>query len=230
MLNLLAFDTSTELCSAALLLDGQQLLTREAMVGNRHSDILLPMVTDLLREADLTLDRLDGIAYGKGPGSFTGLRIACGIAQGLALGADLPVLGIVTLEAMAWRDGSERVIACLDARMHEVYYGAYRRVGAGLVTEIEPCVRAPDAVPMPAGNGWRGLGPGFGAWPEVLGTRLRDHLSGIVADQWPHAQAVAELALPRFAAGQGLPPDLAEPYYVRDKVAKKTRERLEAQR
>jgi tRNA threonylcarbamoyladenosine biosynthesis protein TsaB len=226
-LKFLSFDTSTEFCSAALWLDGR-FLSRECMAGNRHSELLLPMVRELLAEADLSLGQLDGIAYGMGPGSFTGLRIGCGIAQGLALGADLPVVGVVTLEAMAWQAGGEQVIVCLDARMHEVYYAAYRRLGDKLEAVLAPCVCKPQAVPMPEGDGWQAGGSGFAAYPEVLTARLRTQIQGIVPELWPHALAVAELALLRFKGGEARPADLAEPYYVRDKVALTTRERREA--
>jgi len=223
-LKLLAFDTSTELCSAALTLDGQ-CLSRAVQAGNRHSELLLPMIDSLLAEAGLTLRQLDGIAFGQGPGSFTGLRIGCGIAQGLAYGADLPVLGVGTLEALAWGGGAGQTITCLDARMHEVYYAAYRRTPDGLVCLIEPSVLAPAAVPSPPGTGWHGCGSGFSAYAKALDQALGVALDGIEADAWPEARAVAELALPVFRAGGGLPAERAEPRYVRDKVALKTCER-----
>lgn len=225
----LSFDTSTEFCSAVLCLDGQ-FLSRECMAGNRHSELLLPMVRELLVEADMSLGQLDGIAYGQGPGSFTGLRIGCGLAQGLAFGADLPVVGVGTLEAMAWQAGGDHVIVCLDARMHEVYYAAYCRAQAGLEAVLGPCVCKPAEVPMPDGDRWLAGGSGFAAYPEVLTGRLRARIQGIVPDLWPHARAIAELALPRFAAGTARAADLAEPFYVRDKVALTTRERREAGR
>jgi tRNA threonylcarbamoyladenosine biosynthesis protein TsaB len=195
------------------------------MAGNRHSELLLPMIGELLSEAEVTLQSLDGIAYGKGPGSFTGLRIGCGVAQGLAFGAGLPVVGVITLEAMALQAGVEKIIACLDARMHEVYYAAYRRLGDRLAIELAPGVHKPDAVPIPGDVSWHGCGSGFSAYPETMSARLGHCLASVDTDVWPHAQAVAELALPRFLAGEALPPDQAEPLYVRDKVALKTSER-----
>jgi tRNA threonylcarbamoyladenosine biosynthesis protein TsaB len=224
-LKLLAFDTSTEMCSVAVYHDGSW-LTDDTRAGNRHSELLLPTIGGLLAAAGFGLKQLDGIAYGMGPGSFTGLRIACGVAQGLALGAELPVAGVVTLDAMAWASGSERVVACLDARMHEVYCAAYRRVDSGLHREIAPCVCRPEAVPLPAGTGWVACGNAFGVHAQVLTGRLGDRLAGIEPDVWPTAMAVCELALPRFMTGEATPPDRAEPYYVRDKVALKTSERL----
>jgi tRNA threonylcarbamoyladenosine biosynthesis protein TsaB len=222
-LKLLAFDTSTEYCSAALHLDGR-VLSRATHAGNRHSELLLPMIGELLAEAGLGTRELDGIAFGKGPGSFTGLRIGCGIAQGLALGADLPVVGVVTLEAMAWAHSPGKIIASLDARMHEVYYAAYERTESGLTRHIAPGVFKPDAVPLPEGEGWRGRGNGFSSYPP-LAERLGARLAGFEAEAWPDARAIAELALPAFLAGEALPADRAEPFYVRDKVALKTSER-----
>jgi tRNA threonylcarbamoyladenosine biosynthesis protein TsaB len=223
-LNLLAIDTSTELCSAALFLDGDWRV-REELAGNRHSQLVLPMVNELLAEAGLRLADLDGLAYGMGPGSFTGLRIGCGIAQGLALGADLQVVGVGTLEALAQGQNVECVYACLDARMHEVYAAAYRRDGGRLICELPPGVYKPDAVPLPEGSGWLGCGSGFAAYGEVLRQRLDDCLADTRPEAFPHARAIAELALPRFLAGEAGPPDSAEPLYVRDKVALKTCER-----
>jgi len=223
-LKLLAFDTSTELCSAALSLDGD-CRERAEMAGNRHSQLLLPMVTGLLAEAGLQLRDLDGIAFGMGPGSFTSLRIGCGIAQGLALGAELPVVGIVSLEALAQGQPGERIYACLDARMREVYCAAYRRTADGWQCELPPTVCLPEAVPAPGGHGWIGCGSGFAAHSAVLEARLGSALTTVRADAWPQARAIAELALPRFAAGEGVPPDRAEPLYVRDKVALKKSER-----
>jgi len=223
-LKLLAFDTSTELCTAALDLDGQ-VLVREEMAGNRHSQLVLPMVRELLAEAGMQLTDMDGLAYGMGPGSFTGLRIGCGIAQGLALGADLPVVGIVTLEALAFGQSAPQVFACLDARMHEVYAAAYRREGDDMVCELPPGVYKPEAVPSPGGKGWLGCGTGFAAYGEALARRLGDVIGEVRPAAFPHARDIAALARPRFLAGEGMPPDRAEPLYVRDKVALKTCER-----
>lgn len=219
-MKILAFDTSTELCSAALLLDGA-ILEREEMAGNRHSELLLPMISDLLAEAGLGLHDLDGLAFGKGPGSFTGLRIGCGVAQGLAFGADLPVHGVVTLAAMALETEASQVLACIDARMHEVYVAAYRRHGDALEEAAAPRVLKPAAVGLPDAGAWTGCGTGFAAYPDLL----KDRLTAVRPDIHPRARAIARLARPVFAAGGGLPAEAAEPFYVRDKVALKTGER-----
>jgi tRNA threonylcarbamoyladenosine biosynthesis protein TsaB len=223
-LRLLAFDTSTEWCTAALWLDGR-LVDAGEHAGQRHSQLLLPMITGLLAQAGLTLTALDGIAFGRGPGSFTGLRIACGVAQGLALGAGLPVLGVSTLEALAEEAGAARVVTCLDARMHEVYAAVWRRADAGWLAEAEATVCPPALVPIPVSPGYVGCGSGFAAYPDILAARYGDRLTEIRPQVIPHARAVARLAAPRFAAGQGLPPEQAEPFYVRDKVALKISER-----
>lgn len=219
-MKILAFDTSTELCSVALHLDGEWLI-REEMAGNRHSELLLPMVESLLAEAGMTLSKLDGLAYGKGPGSFTGLRIGCGVAQGLALGADLPITGVITLAAMAYSTGAEQVLACIDARMHEIYAAAYRLQGADLIEVMPPSVLKPADLVLPTGGTWIGCGTGFATYPDLLSSQLIH----IRPDIYPHARAVAQLALPEFASGRGTSPDMAEPFYVRDKVALKTCER-----
>ena len=219
-MKLLALDTSTELCSAALLCAGEWHV-REEMAGNRHSELLLPMIDSLLAETGLALADLDGLAYGKGPGSFTGLRIGCGVAQGLAFGADLRVVGIGTLQAMAQAAGAERVLTCIDARMHEIYAAAYRRQDGGWIEAMAPAVLKPADLDLPDGEDWFGCGTGFAAYPDLLAGRL----SGVRADVYPRAEAVARLALVEFEAGRGMPPDAVEPFYVRDKVALKTCER-----
>jgi tRNA threonylcarbamoyladenosine biosynthesis protein TsaB len=226
-LKLLAFDTATEWCSAALRLD-DGCVFRQIHAGQKHSDLLVPMVMELLAEAGLGLRDLDGLAYGMGPGSFTGLRIACGVAQGLALGADLPVLGVSTLEALAeeaWETHAvDHVAACLDARMNEVYAGLYRRDGQGWRALAGPVVCPPAAAPIPDTGGYLGTGSGFAAYPA-----LAEHFAGLLdrvdGTLIPHARAIARLAAPRFERGEGLPAEAAEPLYIRDKIALKIGER-----
>ncbi len=164
---------------------------------------------------------LDGVAFGSGPGSFTGLRVACGVAQGLAVARDTPLIGIGTLEAMALACGAERVFVALDARMSEIYVGLFeqgRQVG-------EIGVYAPDAAPLPTSGRWTACGNGLTAYPA-----LRERLAPWV-DVWlpeiiPSADAVVRLAAPRLARGERLDPADAVPLYVRDKVAKTISERL----
>lgn len=226
-----AIDTSTEWCSLALWLDGE-IAAREVLAGHRHGELALPMLGRLLADAGVSIERLDAVAFGAGPGSFTGLRIACGIAQGIALAAGIPVIGIPTLEAIAEESGAERVVACLDARMREVYYCALEREpesGAESVrpwrATIEPQCVAPGMAPKPSGGGWLGCGSGFSAYPDALVQALGDALMRTEPNARPSAIAVARLAAPRLSAGLGLDPALATPFYVRDKVALTVQER-----
>lgn len=220
-MNLLALETSTHQLSVALRL-GEACLERSERLANGGSDRLLPWINALLAEAGIGLQQLDGIAFGAGPGAFTGLRLACGVTQGLAFGADLPVVGICTLEAMALNAGHERVFACLDARMNEVYIAAYVRTQADeFRCEQLPAVIAPELVQAPAGA-WHAVGDGFAAYAETLASRF----PGADANVMPNAIAVARLAAPRFARGEGQPAAAAAPLYVRDKVALTTAERL----
>jgi tRNA threonylcarbamoyladenosine biosynthesis protein TsaB len=227
-LKFLAFDTATEWCSAALWLDGA-CVHREVHAGQKHSDLLVPMLMQLLAESGLTLHQLDGLVYGMGPGSFTGLRIASGVAQGLALAADLPVLGVSTLETLAEEADADQVLACLDARMHEVYAALYERQSQREGQPEDkawhclagPLVCPPDAVPLPEGDGYVGVGSGFAAYPNLA----RLHLSRVDASLIPHARAMARLAAPRLQRGEGESAEKAEPLYIRNKVALKICER-----
>lgn len=217
-MRLIAIETSTEWCSVAMWHDGE-IAALEARAGNRHAERVLPMLEQLLGSAGISTARLDAIAFGAGPGSFTGLRVGCGVVQGLAFARDLPVLGVPTLEAMAEESGAQRVIAALDARMGEVYCAAYERA-AGSWREVLParCV-APGEVPRPAGADWTGCGNGFAAYRTALGAALGGAMRHCMPLVRPSATAVARLAAPRLAAGAGLSPALAVPVYVRDKVA-----------
>lgn len=159
-MKILAIETSTEYCSVALWQDGA-LSERCELVGQKHSEVLLAMLDALLKEADVTLNQLDGIAFGKGPGSFTGVRIACGVAQGLALGTNLQVVGVCTLEALAQAAGHDKVIAALDARMGEIYFAAYEKRHEDWQTVIEPCLCKAENAPVIEGENWVGAGSGF---------------------------------------------------------------------
>jgi tRNA threonylcarbamoyladenosine biosynthesis protein TsaB len=214
-----AIETSTEWCSVAISIGGE-IAAAERRAGTRHSELALPMLQDLFRKTQTTPETLDAIAFGAGPGSFTGLRIACGLAQGLALPRNLPVAGIPTLEALAEESGADRVVACLDARMHEVYYAALERTAAGWRYVVPAQCVAPGEAPLPAGDGWIGCGSGFAAFPDLLGNKI-----GCVRPEiHPTALAVARLAAPKLAAGQGVDAAQAAPLYVRDKVALTTQE------
>lgn len=219
-MNLLGLETSTRWLSVALWRDGT-LAERRAESVSGGSGLVLPWVDELLAEAGLGMAALDGIAFGAGPGSFTGLRLACGAAQGLAFGLDLPVVGVATLEALALASGEARVFACLDARMNEVYFGAYAVDGRQVRETAAPQVAAPGAVTPPEGAGWVGCGDGFAAYADVL-----PRFERVRGDVFPTAAAVAEIAAARFARGEGVDAAQAMPLYVRNKVALTTAERL----
>lgn len=218
-MKLLALDTSTEHCSAALWLDGA-VLQRLERAGQRHSERLLPMVAGLLAEAGVSLRDLDAVAAAVGPGSFTGLRIATSVGQGLALGARLPVVPVGTLEALAAAAPGERVVACLDARMGEVYAAAWV-MGEGRLpgkAVFAPRVCLPGDLPALPGEDWHGCGSGF----EPYGDAMRQALGGVGAvdaSAVPQARWVAHLAAARFAAGERHAPEALVPVYLRDRVA-----------
>ena len=219
-MNILALETAADPGSIALWRDGE-VVERRCAPGRSNSETLLPLAETTLREAGLGFADLGGIAFGAGPGSFTGLRVACGVAQGLAFARDLPLLGVGTLEAMAQESGFERVIVTLDARMGEVYVGFFedgKQRG-------EIGVYSPQHVPLPETTGWQACGNALAAYPL-----LRERLSPVV-DRWqpelmPSAAGVARIAASRLARGVAIDPADAVPLYVRDKVAKTVAERL----
>jgi tRNA threonylcarbamoyladenosine biosynthesis protein TsaB len=212
-----AFETAGEWCSVALWLDGE-LRAVEARAGQRHGELVLPMLDELLAQARLAAGDLDAVAYGAGPGSFTGLRIACGIAQGIAFARSLPACGISTLEAIAEECGAPRVVACLDARMGEVYYSALEKEGARWREVVAAQCVPPAEAPHPTGAGWVGCGSGFAAYGDMGFDRVYPEIH-------PSAAAVARLAAPRLAAGQGVDAARIAPVYLRDKVALTSAER-----
>jgi len=222
-LKILALDTSTELCSAALWLDGE-LDARESVAGQRHSELLLPMIDALLLTHRLKAADLDGVAFGAGPGSFTGLRIACGVAQGIAFGAGVPVVGIGTLLALAELSHAPRAVCCLDARMGEIYHAAYENRG-GWHAVHAPSLCMPGAAPeLPQGS-WTGCGNGFAVYREALERRYAGRLAGVRADLAPHAREVAVLAAIEFQSGNSIAAEHAAPLYVRNKIALRVDER-----
>lgn len=223
-MKILAFDTATEYCSTALWLDGE---VREINIHARqtHSQLLLPHCKQLLAEADIGLAQLDGIAWGCGPGSFTGLRIGCSVAQGLAFGVDLPVVSIVSLLALTTGGDGERVISCTDARMGEVYHAAYQREGVQWRCVSVPQVCAPTKIPLIENATWMGCGNAFAVYGEMLAHRLGHTLVGVDAARYPTGRSVAEFARIELSAGRGILADDVAPLYVRDRVARKICER-----
>ena len=218
-MRILALDASTEWCSVAVG-DGKMWHCLDEVAGQMHSERALPMVQQALAEVGWVLCDLDGIAFGAGPGSFTGVRIACGLAQGLALGADLPVLPVATLEALAQEahrtHGWSNVLGCLDARMREVYVAAYTRIGDEWRGSGLPSVSSPGDVRRPSDDAWFGAGNGFAAY-AALAVDLE--LGQVAADARPTARSVGDLAWPRLVAGKGVAAVDALPMYVRQRVA-----------
>ena len=222
-MNLLAIETSTELCSVALL-HGGELMVEEALAGNRHSELLLPMVRRLLDRSHLAARDMSAFAFGQGPGSFTGIRIACGIVQGLAFGANRPVIEVPSLLALAEQAGGARVAAALDARMGEAYVAAYASNGDDWDAVIAPRLVDSRAIPPLPGEGWAATGSGFDRH-EWLREAWRDAIERRSEGDLPRAGAVARIAARRLARGETVPPDRAAPLYLRDKVALTTAER-----
>lgn len=221
---ILAIETSTDLGSCALWRDGT-VSERLCPPGRPHSETLLPLIRELLNEAGITVGQLDAIAFGVGPGAFTGLRVACGVAQGLAVAGGVPLIPVTSLECLAAQSGAERVLALLDARMGEVYFARYLLGEHGYLLQGEIRVSAPEAIPLPAETGWLACGNALNAYPALL---ARLAASGIAAEQgiMPQAATVARLAAPRVGRGEGIDAALAAPLYIRDKVAKTVAERL----
>ncbi len=219
-MKLLAVETSTEACSVAVSIDG--VVHERIDHGQHHSDLILDMVQQVLAEAGLTLKQLDAIAFSRGPGSFTSLRIGAGVVQGLAFGANLPVVPVSSLAVLAQGVDAPKVLAAFDARMSQVYWGAYVRDEKGLMrlTGAE-IVIAPADVPLPDGNGWVGAGSGWDQYAAVLTARIGKSLSEWRKQLFPKARHVAELGLELFKAGQIVTAEQALPVYVRDEVAAK---------
>lgn len=228
-MKLLAIDTTTEPGSCALWLDGN-CTEHLCPTGPTSSESLLPAIRGLLCACDLRLADLDGIAFGAGPGAFTGLRVACGVTQGLAYPAGTPVVPVGSLAALAWQESEgqgDAVLCMLDARMGEVYYAAYRRSGDRLVELSPPAVARPEDIRLPDDKAWRVAGNALAAYPLL---RDRVAAAGLAAlpPAVPRAAAVAHLGAQALLAGQGVPASQALPLYVRDKVALTTAERLAA--
>jgi tRNA threonylcarbamoyladenosine biosynthesis protein TsaB len=219
-MKLLAFETSTEACSVALWRDGA-VVERFEIAPRRHAELALPWAEALLAEAGLARSQLDAIAVGRGPGAFTGVRLGVAIAQGIALALDVPVLPVSTLLALAARAPApaERVLAAIDARMGEVYFGAFAHEGDAWRALQPEAVGAPDAIALPDGGGWDGAGTGFDAAGGALRARLGGRLARVDAAALPHAADVARLGAMMSARGEAVAPERLEPAYLRDNVA-----------
>ncbi len=227
-MKLLALDTTEDSCSVALCID-DEMRWRFEVAPRRHSELILPMMDSLLAEAGISVRQLDALAFSRGPGSFTGIRIATGVAQGVALGADLPVVPVSTLAALAQamlrKHGATRVLSALDARMGEVYWAWCDQGEAVMeVSGAGEHVGPPASVtPGSAGDAW-GAGSGWSAHPEALRQATGIISSRIFGEQAVHARDVASLGLAALAAGNTLAPEQALPVYIRDNVAAKPRQ------
>jgi len=221
-MKILAIDTSGDACSAALLLgpELEQCLEREP---RRHGELLLRMMEGLLARSGIALTQLDALAFGRGPGSFTGVRIAASVAQGVAFGADLPVVPVSTLAALAQghfrSDGFTRVLSALDARMGELYWGPYQlgERNVMLPAGVEE-VASPELVVLPEGSGWSGIGSGWAAHGDALRARLGSRLLPVRQDGVCESRDVAVLAAVELAAGRCVTAEQALPLYLRDRV------------
>ena len=219
MSTLLALDTATEACSVALLHDGK-VTSHYEVIPRLHAQKLLPMIQQLLADAGIGLSAVDAIAFGRGPGAFTGVRIAIGVVQGLAFALERPVLPVSNLAVLAQRAFRERgvrqVAAAIDARMDEVYWGCYREESGEMRLAGVEAVLAPQlaALPDDATGEWFGAGTGWG-----YGERINVALTGQDASLLPHAEDLLSLARFAWARGEAIPADEAQPVYLRDKVA-----------
>ncbi len=227
-MKLLALDTSTEFLSLALQLD-DKMYVHHQHAGQAASQLVLPQIQALLIDAKITLKELDGIAFGAGPGAFTGVRVACGVAQGLGFGANIPVVGVNTLLAVAQASGQQRVIACLDARMGEIYHAAFEKKNGEWIEQSATKVCKPEAVPI-LEDMWNGVGSGWAVYGDVLSKIYSENLSKIVAEITPTAEAILQLATPIFVAGKAKPASEAMPIYIRNRVALTTLERQQGLR
>lgn len=227
-MKLLALETSTDACSAALFIDGE-IREKFELAPRAHTRLMLPMIDSLMADAQLRPQQLDAVALSRGPGSFTGVRIATGVAHGIAFGADIPVALVSTLAAIAQdffkRQECDVAFTAMDARMNEIFWGVYRRNTLGLAELLgDEAVTPAGEVLFPALAG-AGVGSGWAVHGEILQSRLGSYVQTIESEVWPRAACVAQLGAYAFASGLAVPVEQAMPVYLRDKVAKKQSER-----
>lgn len=222
-MKLLAIDTSTERCSVALTLN-DAIHADDVEAGQRHSELLNGMIMALLARHGLMLRDVHGFAFGSGPGSFTGLRIACGVVQGMAYALDRKVAPVGTLEALAEQSDADKVITALDARMGETYFAAWQREGQGWQAIVPPCLATPATLPKLDGNDWTGIGSAFDRHDYVR-QHFAANIRNVMSDRFPHARDIAAVALRIFARDGAVTADQAMPLYIRDKVALTIEER-----
>ncbi len=221
-MKLLAIDAATEACSVALLA-GEEIYTRHMVTPRGHAQHLLNMVSEVIAEAGLSIKTLDAIAFDRGPGSFTGVRISTSVTQGLAFGADLPVIPISSLATIAqgaWREtGQTQILAVIDARMGEVYWGHYTLCEGGMVLQGEEHVSKADAIQTTISGSWYGAGTGWQAYQQDLLHAVQGECAGLDSESLPHAMDLLTLARPRYMAGETVSAEQAMPTYLRNDVA-----------
>ncbi|MCQ8105239.1 tRNA (adenosine(37)-N6)-threonylcarbamoyltransferase complex dimerization subunit type 1 TsaB [Methylomonas sp. SURF-2] len=227
-MKLLAVETSTDACSAALFIDGE-IREKFELAPREHTKLILPMIDSLMADAQLKPQQLDAVALSRGPGSFTGVRIATGVVHGIAFGADIPVVPVSTLAAIAQdffdRQPEDAAFVAMDARMHEIFWGVYRRNTLGLAKLLgHEAVTPAGEVSFPDLTG-AGVGSGWTVHGETLGALLGSRVKKIDSEVWPRAACIARLGAHDFANGLAVPVEQAMPVYLRDKVAKKQSER-----
>lgn len=226
-MKLLALDTSTEACSAALFINGE-IRQRFEITPKAHTKLLLPMIESLLAEAELNLTQLDALAFGCGPGSFTGLRIATGVVQGLAFGANLSVVPVSTLAALAQNFSEKFSFVATDARIGEIFWGVYQKNADGFVELVEKEAVLPvSEIQFPEKNAI-GIGSGWRVYETELLKKTRGLVSQIESDVFPHSSVIAKLGVYGFKQGRAVAAEFAQPVYLRDKVAQTERERIQA--
>ncbi|MBL1141001.1 MAG: tRNA (adenosine(37)-N6)-threonylcarbamoyltransferase complex dimerization subunit type 1 TsaB [Proteobacteria bacterium] len=222
-MKILAIETATEACSAALGIDNSY-IQRYEVAPRQHSQLILPMVDELLKEANIKITDLDAIAFGQGPGAFTGVRIAIGVVQGLAFAHDIPVIPVSTLAALAqhFADDHDSVAAAIDARMQEIYWGLFKKNEAGVMQAIivERVCSPTEIAPLSAGK-WFGAGSGWQTYPDELKSVFSENLVGIDENVYPSAEDILTLAETDFLENKAISVEAAAPVYLRNKVADK---------
>jgi tRNA threonylcarbamoyladenosine biosynthesis protein TsaB len=218
-MKILSLDTATEACSVAVAVDNE--VIERTVMGRQHAERILELIEEVLGEAQLAPVGLDGIAFGRGPGMFTGLRIGAGVTQGIAFAADLPVVPVSTLRVLAQGQPADRIFAALDARMDQVYWGCFIRDANGIMQAVDvERVQSPHHV-SPVGRDWVGIGSGWDRYHQELLPSLTSVVTEWIPQAFPSAGVLARLGAIGLAQGEGVSAERAVPVYIRDDVAKK---------
>ena len=230
-MNILALDTCTECCSAALLYEGR-VFERVEMTQRGHSDLILGMMDDLFKQAKTTISAVDAIAFGRGPGSFTGVRVGVGVAQGIAFAREIPVIPISSLTVVAQGAADQfdidNIAVAMDARMGEIYCASYQRENGIVKLVANERVCPPEQFGPENAMQWTGIGTGWGVYEAILRQNFAKGLSQVSVEHYPLASSIIKLAQVEAEAGRLLPAEQAVPVYLRDNVAKKKGEQKRA--